>query len=60
MGRPRTFDYAAAHALRRAGWTYPRIARALGVHHASVMYACDAYYRNRKLRTVRRYQGLAT
>ncbi len=50
VGRPITFSWHAARALRAAGWTYEQIADALGVHHSSVMYACDPYYRKMKRR----------
>ncbi len=53
IGRPVGFSWHAARELRRAGWSYPQIAAALGVHHSSVMYACDPYYRQRKRKTNR-------
>ena len=48
IGRPISTSWHAARELRRAGWSYPQIADALGVHHTTVMYACDPYYRQRK------------
>ena len=49
-----------ARALRAEGWSYPRIGREFGVHHTTVMYWCDDYYRRRKNRLEqRRYQKRA-
>lgn len=48
-GRPREFDYAAARELRAAGWSLPRIARAFGRDHTSILYAVDPEFRKRKL-----------
>jgi hypothetical protein len=48
VGRPISFSWHAARALRAAGWSYPEIGQALGVSHHAVMYACDPYYRKRK------------
>jgi hypothetical protein len=53
VSAPRKFDYEAARVLRAAGWSYPRIGKALGVSHCSVMYACDDYYRRRHIKAVR-------
>lgn len=41
-------------ALRAAGWTYTQIAAALRCHHTTVMYACDDYYHDHKLRKAKR------
>ena len=53
MSPPISFSWHAVRELRKAGWTYTEIAQALNVHHTSVMYACDPYYRRWKRRTNR-------
>jgi DNA-directed RNA polymerase specialized sigma24 family protein len=44
----------AMQVLRARGWSYPEIGQAFSVHHTTVMYHLDPYFRARKLRLAKR------
>jgi hypothetical protein len=54
MGRPRSFDYSEAQALRAQGLSYREIGERLGVSGNSVARACDPAYRRRQSESARR------
>lgn len=54
MGRPRSFDYDQAQALRAEGLTYMEIGRRLGVSANAAAKACDPAYRRRQNAATRR------